>query len=219
MRAQRLVALTWLLALVASCAPKPQASAQRAAAPVPGIGAVAVVPFRVGGELNPDAAFTEKADATSGVPDDLGDQAAAVLADRLTVAGITVADANAVRRATPVGGTAVYDAALGARVAKAVGAEFAVIGAITRYVEREGSDWGVTVPATVWYQAVLVRALDGGVAARERFEYTQQPLTANLLELPRFLQGGGRWRTRRELLDGALGETAEKFATRLRTGR
>src|SRR5262249_34410377 len=82
-------------------------------------------------------------------------------------------------------------------------------------VEREGSAWGATAPASVWYQAALVDA-DGGVIDRDRFEYTQQPLSQNLLELPRFLQGGGRWVTRDQMLDGALAETAARFASAIR---
>ena len=68
----------------------------------------------------------------------------------------------------------------------------------------------------MWYQAVLVDADGGAVLDRERFEYTQQPLSQNLLELPRFLQGGGRWVTRDEMLDGALVETAGRLARAIR---
>jgi len=117
---------------------------------------------------------------------------------------------------TPPPGAAVYDARLGVRVATKAGSTVAVVGAITRYVEREGSALGVRTPASVAYQAALVRAPDGAIVALDRFDYTQQPLTSNLLDLPRFLRARGRWVTREELLEGALGETAEKFASALR---
>jgi hypothetical protein len=38
-----------------------------------------------------------------------------------------------------------------------------------------------------------------------------------VLELPRFLQGGGRWVTREEMLDGALGESSRQFARAIHT--
>ncbi len=219
MRAHVLLVLMPLLGIVACAKPEPKVAAPRPVAGATGTAAVAVLPFRVGGQLDPNAAFSASPRESDAIAEDLGDQAAATLAARMAQAGATVVDMSTVRRATPVGGAAVYDAALAARVARAVNAEVAVIGAISRYVERQGTDWGVTDPATVWYQAVMVRAADGGVIERERFEYTQKPLTANLLDLPRFLQGGGKWMTRRELLDGALGETATKFAKRLGTVR
>lgn len=220
MRAHVLLLLLPLLGVVACAKPEPKVAAPRPAAGTTDTVPVAVLPFRVGGQLDPSAAFTQgQGAATDGIADDLGDQAAIVLAADMGKSGVTVVDVATVRRATPVGGAAVYDAALAARVARAVNAEVGVIGAISRYVERKGTDWGVTDAATVWYQTVMVRAADGAVIERDRFEYTQKPLMANVLDLPRFLQGGAKWMTRRELLDGALGETAAKFARRLRATR
>jgi hypothetical protein len=219
MRAHVLLLLMPLLGVVACAKPEPKVAAPRPAAGTTGTAAVAILPFRVGGQLDSNAAFSASPPDSAAIAEDLGDQAAGTLAARMTQAGATVVDMGTVRRAAPVSGAAVYDAALAARVARAVNAEVGVIGAITRYVERNGTDWGVTDPATVWYQAVMVRAVDGAVIDRERFEYTQQPLAANLLDLPRFLQGGAKWMTRRELLDGALDETATKFTKRLRAVR
>jgi hypothetical protein len=180
------------------------------------VGAVAVIPFRVGGELDPAAAFAERRDVPP-LPEDVGDQIAVTLGRQLARRGVTVSDSAAVQRATPAPGTSQYDPAMARRVAKAVGARLAVLGALTRYTQREGSAWGARTPATVWYQAVLIDAATGNVIDRVRFEYTQQPLSQNLLELPRFLQGGGRWVTREEMLDGALDETATQLARAIRT--
>jgi hypothetical protein len=219
MRAHALLVLMPLFAIAACAKPEPKVAAPRPVAGTAGTAPVAIVPFRVGGQLDPNAAFAAMPSGAEPIPEDLGDHAAMVLADDMARAGVTVVDMNTVRGASPVGGAAVYDAALAARVARAVNAEVGIIGAISRYVERKGTDWGVTDPATVWYQAVMVRAADGAVIERDRFEYTQQPLTANFLDLPRFLQGGAKWMTRRDLLDGALGDTAGKFAKRLRAVR
>src|SRR5262249_15140667 len=178
--------------------------------------AVAVLPFRVGGEMDQHAAFAERTDVPS-VPDDIGERMATLLTRDLGNAGVSTVDAATVLQATPPPGTARYAGGLAARIARKVGASLAVSGALTRFVEREGSAWGASVPATVWYQAVLVDADAGAVIDRERFEYSQQPLSQNLLELPRFLQGGGRWVTRDEMLTGALGETAARLARAIRS--
>lgn len=220
MRARRSSLLLLLLGL-AACTPR-AATAPTARTPLPAGTSVAVLPFRAGGQLDMDAAFAAReggaaeGTAVSDVPDDLGDQIARMLSDDLQAVGVPVMDVNAVRTATPVAGASRYDSGLAARVGRTVGARMAVLGAVTRYEQRVGTAWGVTTPATVWYQAVLIQATDGSVIARDRFEYTQQPLTANVLDLPRFLQGGGRWMTREELLQGALKETAEKFVKEIR---
>src|SRR5262249_58885767 len=98
-----------------------------------------------------------------------------------------------------------------------VGPAVPASGGLPRSAERGGGARGASTPATVWYQAVLVDVDTRAVIDRERFEYTQQPLSQNLLELPRFLQGGGRWVTRDEMLTGALGETAARLARAIRS--
>jgi hypothetical protein len=207
----RVTAVACLLAALTGCTrergPKP-------GPPVAGRALVAVLPFRTGGVLDEHAAFAPGADPGA-VFEDAGPQAARSLAVRLIGVGVPVASADRVLAVTPPTGAAVYDARLGARVATNTGANLAVVGAITRYVEREGSALGVRTPASVAYQAALVRTPDGAIVALDRFDYTQQPLTSNLLDLPRFVRAGGCWVTREELLEGALGETAEKFASAL----
>ncbi len=207
----------WSMVVVlvaAGCAPRERAAV---VTPVPATGptAVAVLPFRVGGELDPNAAFAARRDLPP-VPDDVGERSATTLSQALARNGVATIDPARVLAATPPAGAAPYDAALAARVAQSVGARLAVLGALTRFVEREGSAWGASAPATVWYQAMLVDGLSGTVLDRQRFEHTQQPLSQNVLELPRFLQGGGRWVTRQEMLDGALTETGGRLARVIR---
>jgi hypothetical protein len=203
------------LAMLAGCAPRSQVPV---VAPATGPPAVAVLPFRTGGQLGADAAFTARGDLPP-VPDDIGEQMAETLSGALARNGVATVDPSHVMRATPPPGAARYDAALAARVARGLGVRLAVLGALTRYDEREGSAWGTRNPATVWYQAMLVDAESSAVVDRQRFEYTQQPLSQNLLELPRFLQGGGRWVTRQEMLTGALNETGANLALAIRGAR
>ena len=149
------------------------------------------------------------------LPPDLGLDLARTLAAKLQTDGVSVVDPDRVFGATGLVDTGVYGPPLAARVARKVGANIAVVGVLTRYRERVGTDWSVERPASVAYEALLVRANDGATLDRDAFDYTQQSLTSNLLDLPRFLRGGGRWLTGRELLDGALGETATRFARSL----
>src|SRR5215468_11253621 len=98
-RMRRLVVLSMLAALGLGCTPRsrtPAVSPQVASA----VGAVAVMPFRVGGELDPSASFAERRDVPR-VPEDVGDQIAVTLGRQLVLNGVTVSDSAAVLQATP----------------------------------------------------------------------------------------------------------------------
>lgn len=185
-------------------------------APMTGTPVVAVLPFRVGGSLEADASYRERG-TIADAPPDLGERIAVDLGAQLAKRGIAVVDGTRVARTVPPPGAALYDAKLGARIARELGVPLAVIGAVTRYVQRQGSALGATEPATVWYQAVLVNADDGTVLQRATFEHTQQPLSQNILDLPKFIQGGGQWVTREEMLLESLPDTAAKLANGIRT--
>jgi len=165
---------------------------------------VAVLAFHPGEQLDPGQ-----------LPPDVGVELARVLAGKLAAMGVPVVEPDRVFGETEMADTGTYGPQLGARVARKVDANLAVVGVLTRYRERVGTDWSVEQPASVAYTAVLVRASDGATLDTAAFDYTQQTLTSNLLQLPRFLRGGGRWLTCRELLDGGLEETAGRFARSL----
>jgi hypothetical protein len=188
----------------------------RPAVPAPSAqkGSVAVLPFRTGGVLSPAGVFEGVDDAQAG-PGDHGVLAARALAGDLAKSGLTVIDPERAFGAASLAEAGHYDPPFAARVAGKVGARFAVLGALVRFRQREGSALGVTSPASVAYQVAVVRASDRVVIATDRFDYTQQSLSENLLDLPRFLKAGGRWMTREEILEGALEETAGKLATTL----
>ncbi len=169
---------------------------------------VAVLAFRLGDQIDPTR-----------VPQDLGAEIARALAVRLAAVGVASVEPARVLGATELSDTGAYGPPLGARVARKVEANVAVVGVLTRFRERVGTDWSVETPASAAYEASLVRASDGATLATDRFDYTQQTLTSNLLDLPRFLRGGGKWLTGRALLDGALEETAGRFATTLGVAR
>jgi hypothetical protein len=208
-----------LLVVLAGCSVY---QAARGAPPAPPLrldapARVAVLPFRLGGTLDAAGLFVPGR-AVASAPDDLGASAATGLAQRLAAAGVAVTDPDAVAGVATLADTGVYDGQWVARVARKVGATLAVLGAVARYDQREGTAWAIRSPASVEYQLALMRASDGAVLTADHFEYTQQALSENLLALPRFLQARGRWLTREEILDGALDDSANKLATALRGG-
>jgi len=200
--------LAWVSAFVALAAcPRPEPP--RSVAALAGPARVAVLPFRTGSAPGTEVGTGET------VPADAGSQAARMLAARLAAAGVAVVDPDRVVGVWSLADTGTYDARAAVRVADKVGANQAVFGTLWRYREREGTAWAVKTPAAVAYEATLVHVPDGALLAVDRFEYAQQALSENLLQLPRFVEGGGRWLTREELVDQALARTAERFARTL----
>lgn len=173
---------------------------------------VAVLPFRVNGELDEVGRFKPSA-SEQDVSETLGERIARRLAADLDANNARVVAPDEVFRATPPVGAAIYDADLAARVGARVGATHAVYGAIHRYREREGSTVGVEKPASVAYRAVLVRTDTRMQVSVYHLDYTQRPLSEDLTaELPHYLQGRLGWRTRQEILDDSLTATARKIA-------
>jgi len=148
-------------------------------APVPEHPRVAVLAFDAAAEVS--------------VPEGLGTTLGRTLAAKLATAGVPVVDPDRVFGATGLVDTGVHAPPLAARVAQKVDGTLGVYGVVTRYRDRIGSAWAVQQSASVAYQATLVRAADGSVLDEDRFDYTQQALSENLL-------------------DRALEATAERFA-------
>lgn len=203
----RRVALVSALVVLAAC---PRPGPPRPVPALTGPARVAVVPFGTGTvrgtEVRPDGET---------VPADAGPLVARKLGAHLAAAGIAVVDPDRVAGVWSLADTGAYDARMAARIADKVGANVAIFGTLSRYHEREGTAWAVRTPASIAYEATLVHVPDGALLAVDRFEYAQQALSENLLQLPRFVEGGGRWLTREELLDQALARTAERYARTL----
>src|SRR5262245_8263015 len=170
---------------------------------------VLVLALKLGSTISPDGRFVPRRDPAS-MPPDVSETAAARLAAALGDAGVPLVDGS------KMGATAPADIGAATRTASQAGANVALVGALSRYDERDGNAWSVRSPASVAYDLVLVRARDGKTIGENHFDYTQQPLTSNLLEAPRFVQAGARWMTRAEMLDGALGESAASLAAIIR---
>jgi len=200
-------AMLLVLAALCGCAsprgPRPAVPAGRAR--------VAILPFRSGGTLTADGQY-EPGGRVIADADDVGAEFARLLARALAAKGVSVVDPDLVAGTAARADVGTYDAPTAAGVARRLNADLAVIGVVSRYRQRVGSAWGVQDPASVAYDAALVRATDAAVLRVDRFDYTQQALSENLLDLPRFIAGGGRWLTREEISEGALAHTAGRFA-------
>jgi len=176
--------------------------------PRPAVPHVAVVPFEV-------ANAPESGGAA--IPPALGAAVARRLAIHLASHGVRVVDPEVVLH-TPVEDVREDQPRRAIRIARQVGASRVVFGTVTRYRERDTTAGGGEQSASVAYQAVLVRALDGVVVATDRFDSTPSPSGDAGATLPHLFHGG-RPVGREQLLDGALGETASRFAANMKRSR
>ena len=81
---------------------------------------------------------------------------------------------------------------------KAVGADAVLFGTVSRYKDREGSEYGATEPASVAFTLSLVSVATGKVLWTRTFNETQQSLSSNLFNWWQFWRGGPRWFTAEE---------------------
>ena len=132
------------------------------------------------------------------IPPAVGTGIARALARRLARAGVAVVEPEVVFRAAPRRDNE-ERAAAAVRVARQVGANRVVFGTVTRY--RDGEN------ASVAYEAVLVRALDGLVLAADRFDDAERAMP--------FRRGSGA----HGIVEGALDATATRFAAAMKNGR
>ena len=81
---------------------------------------------------------------------------------------------------------------------KEVGADAALFGTVSRYVERVGATYGAQHPASVAFTLSLISVASGKILWTGSFDQTQKPLTTNLFNWWQFWRGGPRWFTAQE---------------------
>ncbi len=86
-----------------------------------------------------------------------------------------------------------------------------VFGTVTRYLERIGGPYGVTRPASVAFEVVMVDARSGKKVWAGKFSHTQKGLSEDLTNLGSFLRGGGKWLTVRELADVGIARLVQQL--------
>ena len=89
-----------------------------------------------------------------------------------------------------------------------------VVGAVYRFREREGSSVGVIKPASVAFEALLIRIADGRVIWRVQADETQRSLSENLLQAGTFFRKGIRWLKAEELASLLIEKEMEAFPLR-----
>jgi len=98
---------------------------------------------------------------------------------------------------------------------KAVNADGVIYGTVSRYIEREGSEYGARSPAAVSFKLYFISVSTGRILWNGAFDEQQQPLTSNLFNWWQFWQGGPRWFTAKEFtrlgVERLLGELAKKL--------
>ncbi|GIW45272.1 MAG: hypothetical protein KatS3mg077_2554 [Candidatus Binatia bacterium] len=96
-----------------------------------------------------------------------------------------------------------------------VGADAVLYGTVERFIERQGGPYGAKSPAAVSFALALVSVKSGKVLWQDRFDQTQQPLAANLLNWWMFWRAGPRWFTAEELARLGAERLLEDLARRL----
>ncbi|MFI5395933.1 MAG: hypothetical protein ACHQ9S_10410 [Candidatus Binatia bacterium] len=101
---------------------------------------------------------------------------------------------QALSRIKPGGDLASRARALG----QEVGADGALFGTVSRYVERVGTGYGARQPAAVAITLQLISVKSGKILWSGSFDETQRPLSSNLFNWWQFWRGGPRWFTAQE---------------------
>lgn len=81
---------------------------------------------------------------------------------------------------------------------------------VLRFRERRGRDLGAEAPASVMFRVGLRRAADHALVWHAEFDETQEPISANILNVGRYPGGGTRWLTAEDLLRWGGAETAAR---------
>ena len=96
-----------------------------------------------------------------------------------------------------------------------------VNGVITRYTDRNEIPLAAEKPPSISFDIYLISVRDGKILWGARFDETQKFLNANLLLLPRFIKGGGVWRsndTSAQIVMERVTDTFPGIAEQLRAG-
>jgi len=125
------------------------------------------------------------------------------------VPDITVA--RAIRHLKPAGDLATRARAVG----KEVKADAVLFGTVSRYVEREGTEFGARRPAAVGFELHLISVQSGKILWNGSFDETQQPLSSNLFRWWQFWRGGPRWFTAQEFTRYGAEHLLKDLAARL----
>ena len=97
------------------------------------------------------------------------------------------------------------------KVGRELGADFLAVGYVYRYTEREGYNFSVEHPASVFFEIHLIKTIDGSIIWRGFFDKTQKSLMEDVFQISSFVKGGGKWMTARQLTEQGMNKIFETF--------
>jgi len=97
------------------------------------------------------------------------------------------------------------------KVGHELGADILVVGYVYRYTEREGYNYSVEHPASVFFEIHLIKTIDGRIIWRGFFDKTQKSLMEDVFQISSFFKGGGKWITARQLTKQGMDEIFKTF--------
>ncbi len=97
------------------------------------------------------------------------------------------------------------------KVGRELGADVLVVGYVYRYTEREGYDYSVKRPASVFFEIHLIKTVDGSIIWRGIFDKTQKSLMEDVFQISSFVKGGGKWITVRQLTEQGMNTIFKTF--------
>ena len=108
-------------------------------------------------------------------------------------------------------GAALFDRKLLTDAGIRAGVDAILIGYLYGYSERVGTRLSVQDPASVSFELVLIRVMDGRVLWKGNFQEKQQPLSDDLFKLESFIERGAKWVTAEELASSGLQKMLKSF--------
>ncbi|MBN1381158.1 MAG: hypothetical protein JXA41_05745 [Deltaproteobacteria bacterium] len=97
------------------------------------------------------------------------------------------------------------------RIGRELNADAVVVGHLYRFRQRVGYPYSVKQPASVMFHIHFVRVIDGAVIWTGDLDKTQKSLMEDVLQLPFFCRGKGRWLTAEELAEEGIREILKNF--------
>lgn len=98
-------------------------------------------------------------------------------------------------------------------VGRILDADTVMVGTISEYSERSGSEWAIESPTTVSFSVEVLSTKDGKRIWQTSFTETQQPLFDNLFEIKKFVKRKGKWITADEMAKEGARKVAERFSS------
>jgi hypothetical protein len=97
-------------------------------------------------------------------------------------------------------------------VGRILDADSVMIGTISEYTERSGSEWAIESPTTISFSVEVLSTKDGKKIWETTFTETQQPLFDNLFEIKKFVKRKGKWITADEMAKEGARKIAQRFS-------